>query len=714
MKSFLFKLPVLWRYLFSGGISTAVDLSILYILTEFFGWWYLASATVAFCFAVVVSFILHKFYTFENRDASRFALASQSALYLSLQITNVVVNTMFMYALVEWVGIHYFIAQIISAGTIAISSFFLYRFVIFHPSAPLAHIVQKIHACLVMHKFALVVAVVVSILYGSHHFLMPRFVHEGFVYKPVTYESDYDAGGYYGPRANAFFSRNEIELPSLLPILNPIIMGGLGKILGNIERAFIVSDFLFPPIIFLIVYTLFYELLRMRAPSLLFSSVFIISPLAFLLSPSVAVFAKPELLYFSSFEYPKITFPFYALALLFIFRALLRGGKKNIILGGLFLGVLFYTYLYDWAYIAAALVIAFIIFAFRRDFMAVKSCAYIGGITAVLSIPYWLNFLTLRQLPQYEEITRRIGGLEIGRHFRFSSVWKTYLRHLFWVFAIFFVFVRRISRAHIFLISLLLAYFVAVNIQIVLGFSPQPDHWYRETFLPIGLSVGMISVLLWNKFLLARFYSKTKTIKAIILILIAVFFSHAFLMQYNLSKNEAQLWSINKKDAEAYEWLSKNTPPGSMIASINEKTNRDIALFTHNVPLLPSGGTTLISNEELWERANLLSIIWGFSNSEFESFARKNGGYIFHDYYRSHTQDAYFKEALPHNIPERDLAQYMTNKKIFSVAPNYLFVLVRENKNHAQTGRLSKLSLVYNVGDVRIYRYEAVYNYSGL
>ena len=208
------------------------------------------------------------------------------------------------------------------------------------------------------NRAALLFAVIISLLYGIHHFLMPRFMPQELVYKPVTYESDPDAGGYYGPRANAFFSRSEIEMPSLLPILNPLIMGGLGKALGSLERAFVVSDFLFPPAIFLAVYALFCEVLRRRISALVFSSVFIVSPLAALLSPSAQVFAKAELLYFSSFEYPKITFLFYALALLYIFRALSRGGRKNVILGGIFFGILFYTYLYDWAYITVALGIA--------------------------------------------------------------------------------------------------------------------------------------------------------------------------------------------------------------------------------------------------------------------------------------------------------------------------------------------------------------------
>ncbi|MDP3661342.1 MAG: GtrA family protein [bacterium] len=131
MWKFLTELPILVRYLIAGGTSTAIDLGILYILTEFFGWWYLASATAAFVVAAVVSFIFQKFYTFGHHDSSRAILAKQSVLYLALQIANVGINTFLMYALVEWVGVWYFTAQIIAAALIAVESFFIYRFFIF-------------------------------------------------------------------------------------------------------------------------------------------------------------------------------------------------------------------------------------------------------------------------------------------------------------------------------------------------------------------------------------------------------------------------------------------------------------------------------------------------------------------------------------------------------------------------------------------------------
>jgi putative flippase GtrA len=126
--------PRLIRYLFSGGIATIVDLGLLYLFTDRLGWWYVWSAVGAFSVAVVVSFSLQKFWTFQNGGLE--GLRHQFALYLTVTIANLGTNTLLVYLLVEKVGLFYLLAQIIAAGLIAIGSFFIYQGIIFRSRQP--------------------------------------------------------------------------------------------------------------------------------------------------------------------------------------------------------------------------------------------------------------------------------------------------------------------------------------------------------------------------------------------------------------------------------------------------------------------------------------------------------------------------------------------------------------------------------------------------
>lgn len=117
------------RFLISGGISLGTDLVLLYIFTDIFGIWYLVSAVAAFILAFFVSFTLHKFWTFG--DHSRDGIHMQMGTYFLVAAANLGLNTMLVFAFVEWAGVHYLLAQIVASALIAIESFFIYQRFIF-------------------------------------------------------------------------------------------------------------------------------------------------------------------------------------------------------------------------------------------------------------------------------------------------------------------------------------------------------------------------------------------------------------------------------------------------------------------------------------------------------------------------------------------------------------------------------------------------------
>ncbi len=118
-----------FRFLISGGTATATNLAILYILTSIFGIWYIASAVFSYIASFFVSFSLQKFWTF--RDSSRDGMHIQAGVYFAVGAGNLIINTLMLYAFVEYASIHYMLAQFISGAVIAVESYFLYHFFIF-------------------------------------------------------------------------------------------------------------------------------------------------------------------------------------------------------------------------------------------------------------------------------------------------------------------------------------------------------------------------------------------------------------------------------------------------------------------------------------------------------------------------------------------------------------------------------------------------------
>lgn len=118
------------RFLISGGSAAVTNLVVLFTLVHFFYAWYLLASVISFVCAVSVSFIMQKFFTFN--DYTREKIRRQSALYLSVQIFNLGVNTLLMYTSVDLLGIHYIVAQIFAGGIIAVYSFFIFKHFIFN------------------------------------------------------------------------------------------------------------------------------------------------------------------------------------------------------------------------------------------------------------------------------------------------------------------------------------------------------------------------------------------------------------------------------------------------------------------------------------------------------------------------------------------------------------------------------------------------------
>lgn len=118
------------RYLVSGGTSTMVNFAVLYGFTEFLHVWYLASSIVAMGAGFITSFILQKFWTFSNKSLERAPVQFQ--LHVLLGLSNVAVNTVALFVLVEHLHMWYILAQFISAAALAVMNYTIYRLFIFH------------------------------------------------------------------------------------------------------------------------------------------------------------------------------------------------------------------------------------------------------------------------------------------------------------------------------------------------------------------------------------------------------------------------------------------------------------------------------------------------------------------------------------------------------------------------------------------------------
>ncbi len=114
------------RFLIGGAFVFCVSISLLYFFVDILGLWYLWGTTLSFLLSLGVSFTVQKYWTF--RDTSTNRLKGQMGVYATLQVINLAANDGLMYVGVDIFHISYLGAQVITAGLVAIWSFFAFRY----------------------------------------------------------------------------------------------------------------------------------------------------------------------------------------------------------------------------------------------------------------------------------------------------------------------------------------------------------------------------------------------------------------------------------------------------------------------------------------------------------------------------------------------------------------------------------------------------------
>lgn len=121
------------RFCTSGAVGFAVFYALLYVLTEKFGVWYLASSMIALVVNYSVTFVLQKFLTFNDR--STHVIGRQVILYSVMVSCFYVSNAALLYLLVEYLGYWYMFAQFLISVLLTVVSFLISRR-IFDPVPP--------------------------------------------------------------------------------------------------------------------------------------------------------------------------------------------------------------------------------------------------------------------------------------------------------------------------------------------------------------------------------------------------------------------------------------------------------------------------------------------------------------------------------------------------------------------------------------------------
>lgn len=98
-------------YFFASAIALAVDIALLYVLTEYFHFYYLVSATISFLAGITITYILSKLYIFNKTKINNKSI--EFAVFLLIGIIGLILNNIFIYIFTEYFGFYYMFSKCI-------------------------------------------------------------------------------------------------------------------------------------------------------------------------------------------------------------------------------------------------------------------------------------------------------------------------------------------------------------------------------------------------------------------------------------------------------------------------------------------------------------------------------------------------------------------------------------------------------------------------
>lgn len=405
------------------------------------------------------------------------------------------------------------------------------------------------------------------------------------------------------------------------------ILGVITLLTGSLERTFLLGDLVLAPLLCFVIYQFVFYLTRVRAASILIaiSVLFfqnLMGPLEYFPSRGLnewrgivaffSSFSQPIPFLFTRLPHPELSYTFFWVALIFLFRMLDRVGKRTIWLAGISGGFLFYIYPYYWQTLYIGLGFLGLYFLAKREWNQVGKIFFVCLIALGVSLPFWYQMFQAFQLPYSEEFWLR-HNLKEGRYlFKFLT-----LKYVF-VLGLGLLMAGASNRRTVYLACFLLAGILCLNQQLITGRTIQPDHWTSRILNPwsiLFLGYGLTTLVTKGKRRgtsdrgsdsenAAELCLPPRIRKAVRLAIFTILIWAAWIqVSYSLASNLSHpLLREMEPHLRAFGWLEANARDTDVVMTCNPEIMELMNAYTHTYQYLVNTSLSAVSFAEAEDR----------------------------------------------------------------------------------------------------------------
>ena len=425
--------------------------------------------------------------------------------------------------------------------------------------------------------------------------------------------------------------------PYIYQPLAPMVVAYAGSLFNlEINNTLLLSRFIFPFIIFLLIYGFVFSISRDKFAALSSAAVLLLADSVLSYSGITRLLQGVSPDHFLRLARPVVP----ALIYLFLFAFLLffwqfyrnRNWKYGAI-SAVALGLNFYNYFYTWTYLYAFGGILILLFIIQRNWKEVLriGSVFVGG--AIVAIPYFINMYRASQFPTFKDVGISSGIILSHQPLFMGS--SMIIALLFFLF----LFPRIDKEKYLFGLAILLTPFLTMNQQVLTGRMMQPDHYHWFFHKPLGFIFVFITIFYFFDRRRLDLYKKIFAILVIASSIATAVFVQAYSYQYD-SRDGGQIAIERQKYGPVMDWLNSHAEKEAQIFA-NDATAEMTVLYTPlnvlyhaGICCIPLSVTKSTLHETLFIFFKLNQVD---AQSAYEAFSRERAfvsRHIFGIYYR--------------------------------------------------------------------------------
>jgi hypothetical protein len=473
--------------------------------------------------------------------------------------------------------------------------------------------------------------VLASLLCSLHHWVAlakNRGDYTPFSVSPSVSALTFDETHAYAPPAERFMTSGHVPaevdnyerrtLSAGIPYVPDVVMGGMGRLLGSLEKSFIAADVIFPALLFWLLYLATSRLVQRTSFRLLIAWATLLipwGPRTFFWLGYDSRLAAPDI---TRTPQPELSFTLLLTAALLSSQALKPSAKRStVIASGLLSALVVYSYYFYTIAWGVALGLLIVLAIAWRNWLAVRRVSVIVALMVAGSVPFlWETYRGKVQGGQTYLLTRMGEFTHALRIFPLAC----------FVIGIIYVgkFQKRLLSADepdirlTILTILLLSGLAGLNFQVLSGYDAQHAHFWNRLVLPIATFLLGCSLLAaversnWNRL---------RTVGVGVIVVTICILANAGLRQVFVGMRIADLQRESRPQIELLKWVAKNLPSGSVIGSVDPEMILMIPAMGANFNYVPAGLRSLTPTSEIDGRYYQLAFLLNMPATEVESAA---------------------------------------------------------------------------------------------